>query len=79
MQPFGRGSDRKPDADGVRAPANAHWKSHSMTVVRRAEEGDFEAVTRLLAELGRPSVGPAEEPSASTRSWHTAPGDGCEA
>ena len=35
-----------------------------MTVVRRAEEGDFEAVTRLLAELGRPSVGPAEEPSA---------------
>jgi GNAT superfamily N-acetyltransferase len=36
-----------------------------MTVVRRAEEGDFDAVTRLLAELGRPQVGPAEEPAAS--------------
>jgi GNAT superfamily N-acetyltransferase len=35
-----------------------------MTVVRRAEERDFEPVTRLLAELGRPDVGPADEPEA---------------
>ena len=35
-----------------------------MTVVRRADERDFEAVTRLLAELGRPQVGPEEEAAA---------------
>jgi GNAT superfamily N-acetyltransferase len=36
-----------------------------MTVrVRPAEAGDFEAVTRLLAELGRPKVKPSDERAA---------------
>jgi GNAT superfamily N-acetyltransferase len=42
-----------------------HQDAVPMTVsVRLAEAGDFEAVTRLLIELGRPAVAPTDVPEA---------------